>query len=230
MATVRFPDAEAMESVRSIACGDMVRGSGRSSWVKLKTRLSDGGIQVSPPVWRVVSTTVGLTDFFGAQLDPETEDRVDRASHRMSRGSHYRDSMRMSSRQSFVQLVSDLQGNKKPEGEAMRYATRRRSRSTTDSTLQTGTPVVRPPAAVLGALQELVAAICLHPEWEREEILQCLESACHGDPDWPQQPPPCIQRCESKSKVVFVDTAGEHGDAAESSAANCDETAKTGGD
>lgn len=44
---MRFPDAEAMESVRSIACGDMVRGSGRSSWVKLKSRLSDGGIQVS---------------------------------------------------------------------------------------------------------------------------------------------------------------------------------------
>jgi|EP01043_Picozoa_sp_COSAG02_P038263 hypothetical protein len=46
MATVRFPDAEAMESVRSIACGDVARGSGRSSWVKLKTRLSDGGIVV----------------------------------------------------------------------------------------------------------------------------------------------------------------------------------------
>ena len=42
----------------------------------------------------------------------------------MSRGSHYRDSTRMSSRTSFVQLVSDLQHNKKPEGEAMRYAGR----------------------------------------------------------------------------------------------------------
>ena len=46
MATVRFPDAEAMESVRSITCGDMVGGSGRSSWVKLKASLSNGGIQV----------------------------------------------------------------------------------------------------------------------------------------------------------------------------------------
>ena len=31
--------------------------------------------------------------------------------------------MRVSGRESFVQLVSDLRGNKKPEGEAMRYAT-----------------------------------------------------------------------------------------------------------
>ena len=157
---------------------------------------------------------------------------MDRASHRMSRGSHYRDSMRMSSRHSFVQLVSDLQGNKKPEGEAMRYATRRRSRSTADSTPQapgTGAPVVRPPAAVLGALQELVTAICLHPEWEREEILQCLESACHGGPDW-QQPPPCIQRYGSKSKVLFVETSAEHGGGADSPTADSDETAKTGGD
>ena len=46
MASVRFPDAEAMESVQNIACGDVTRASGRSSWVKLKTRLSDGGIQV----------------------------------------------------------------------------------------------------------------------------------------------------------------------------------------
>ena len=79
---------------------------------------------------------VFLTSFWMAvvvQMDPETEDRVSRASQRLSRGSHYRDSMRMSSRQSFVQLVSDLRGNKKPEGEAMRYATRRRSRSTADS-------------------------------------------------------------------------------------------------
>ena len=107
-------------------------------------------------------------------MDPDTEDRVSRASQRMSRGSHYRDSTRMSSRISFVQLVSDLQHNKKPEGEAMRYATRRRSPTSTNSML------ARPPAAVLGALQELIAAICLHPEWEREDILECLEGACRG--------------------------------------------------
>jgi hypothetical protein len=162
-------------------------------------------------------------------MDPETEDRVSRASQRLSRGSHYRDSMRMSSRQSFVQLVSDLRGNKKPEGEAMRYATRRRSRTTADSTLQssdTGTPIVRPPAAVLGALQELVTAICLHPEWQREEILQCLESACRGSPDWPHQLPPSIERSDSKSKVVFVDaSAGENGDA-DSPTSDSDETTK----
>lgn len=142
-------------------------------------------------------------------MDPDTEDRVSRASQRLSCGSHYRDSMRMSNRQSFVQLVSDLRGNKKPEGEAMRYATRRRSRSTSDSELQSTctTPTVRPPAAVLGALQELVAAICLHPDWQREEILQCLESACHGNPE--TQASPCIQRSDSKSKVVFVDASAE---------------------
>ena len=156
---------------------------------------------------------------------------MSRASQRLSRGSHYRDSMRMSNRQSFVQLVSDLQGNKKPEGEAMRYATRRRSRTTSDSTLQnsdTGTAKVRPPAAVLGALQELVTAICLHPEWQREEILQCLESACHGSSDWPQQLPPSIQRTDSKSKVVFVDTSdGDNGDTG-SPCVGSDETTKTG--
>jgi hypothetical protein len=166
------------------------------------------------------------------QLDPETEDRVSRASQRLSRGSHYRDSMRMSSRQSFVQLLSDLQGNKKPEGEAMRYATRRRSRTTSDSTLpssDTGAPQVRPPAAVLGALQELVTAICLHPEWQREEILQCLESACHGSSEWPQQLPPSIQRTDSKSKVVFVDTLeGDNGDT-DSPRVCTDETTKTDG-
>ena len=49
-----------------------------------------------------------------------TEERVSR------RSSQYRDSMRMSGRASFVQLINDLVADKKPEGEAMRY--RRRSR------------------------------------------------------------------------------------------------------
>ena len=139
-------------------------------------------------------------------MDPDTEDRVSRASQRMSRGSHYRDSTRMSSRISFVQLVSDLQHNKKPEGEAMRYATRRRSPTSTNSML------ARPPAAVLGALQELIAAICLHPEWEREDILECLEGACRGSsgPGTPEHLPTRIQRSNSKSKVVFID--GDEGE------------------
>ena len=48
MAAVRFPDAEGMESVLSINRTDAARGSGRGSWAKLATRLSNGSIQVKP--------------------------------------------------------------------------------------------------------------------------------------------------------------------------------------
>lgn len=113
---VSFPEAEDMTQVRRNGAassgprgsGDAssARGSARDSWSRLKAHLNDGG----------------------PQLDPDTEDRVSRASARMSCGVNYRDSMRMSGRPSFVQLVSDLQEGSKPEGEAMKYITRRRSR------------------------------------------------------------------------------------------------------
>ena len=82
---------------------------------------------------------------------------------------------------------------------------------------ETCIPTARPPAAVLGTLQELIAAICLLPEWQREEILQCLESTRDGSSDWPQQSPPCIR---TESKVVFVDQSAD---------AVHDETSKTDG-
>ena len=103
---VSFPEAEDMTQVRRIGAvgsGDAgdARGSARDSWSRLKSHLNDGG----------------------PQLDPDTEDRVSRASTRASCGAHYRDSMRMSGRPSFVQLVSDLQEGSKPEGEAMKWVT-----------------------------------------------------------------------------------------------------------
>jgi hypothetical protein len=48
MATVRFPDAEAMAVVRRIACD--TDDSARCSWATLKSRLSEGGVQVRVPL------------------------------------------------------------------------------------------------------------------------------------------------------------------------------------
>lgn len=102
--------------------------------------------------WQQLKTAIKLKN---VQLGADEEDRC-------SRSTYTRDSRRSSCRESFMQLVSELQQNKLPEGEALQKSDPRWRRGRT--------------AAEAVLLRKLLDDINENAAWGRDEILAYVET------------------------------------------------------